>query len=263
MNDNEILGLTHNARQKVKTNHPPKIREYISESQKQFLARISSPFMYISEDGPYPTFLYRERISRGDYSEERALQAFEDYKKHREFSLIKKTEGQKILDKKFGSVVLHPTGVAPIGGEYLFRCLDQMEAMARVLELIGPAPKESRNLIPAKFDLMYSGLWCGFRYVITTGPRVGLSTMFRIDWDPQNTEKGAHFNVEVLPPRKTPFGELTGRQLSSGDPLSLNIAFCFPADKAQKDQLTDEIFYRLEPKNNPWSDIKLGYLPTL
>jgi len=233
-------------------------------------------FRVISErGGSRERFSARENFFGGEFTHERARQAFEDYKSlrdqldkaNRRKDLQRKLELARNGNRKAIEVEIRRNEFSyyPQGGEVIFVCADFEEAEARVMELIGPVKPADRHdrycrlgESKAIHDQGKNGPYNGFEAVCqfeTRGKLHKFSRSWRIDYD---EKKGPHFNV-IVRPSQIVSGSAT---LDKSDPESLNIAIVFPGniDTYKKHLNTIEMYAITSLVNGDTAGHSLDYL---
>ncbi len=192
------------------------------------------------------TFSGRENRFDGEFTRGRARQAFKDYIALRD-------------------VAQDSRGVEH-GGEIGFQCDSYEDAARRVLELVGPVEFSPRNYSEVRIIPEYRALkemgngvpikGFGARVPMTPSiDTVSLHVGWYIDAD---KIKGPHFNVQICPPVSVISDQ---GQYKKNNPLSLNIAFCFPRKEGEffntlLGRVQDALIADLVAKNS-----LVGYLP--
>lgn len=210
-----------------------------------------SPCRVIYESAAgHRSFLYREALFEGRYTQDRATQAFEDYKETRNKAdkiarrqrLSRELDICKALGKPSSDVRAidsalreNENGYNPRGGEVVLQCRDFEEAQRRVLELVGPVKEEDRHYRYAGLGEFrqirdegrrgpVNGFEASINYV-DAGKGHQFSRSWRIDYDPR---KGPHFNVIIRPGARDGGPDSYLQQM---DPESLKLALLFPGDQ--------------------------------
>jgi hypothetical protein len=211
-----------------------------------------SAFRIISErGGSLERFSARDRMFNGQFTHERARNAFEDYKSLRD--QLDKANRRKNLQKRLSmaqngnrkaiedQIRRNEFAYNPQGGEVIFVCADFEEAQTRVMELIGPVEFSKRHYrterpLGDRKDKHETPLCTGFSTKAEFGNN-GKSQIFkrrwRIDWD---ETKGPHFNVII-----NPGAPISGGFLEDRDSETLKVVLAFPGDKQTYEKKLQEI----------------------
>lgn len=216
----------------------------------------SCRIIWESADSPRG-FEGRGIANRGEFTHERARQAFEDYKYYRDLAdrrvrraeldrelttcrMLGRSHDAKEVERRIreNEYVYNPQG-----GEIALQCTSFEEARLRVMELIGPVDSTERHYRYARFGdyrkTHYnndSGPVNGFEASVhfgSNGKAQKFSRSWRIDYDPI---KGTHFNVIIRPG-----GILTEGYLHHGDSESLKLALVFPGDQQSYERHLQDI----------------------